>query len=270
MKHISVIPFVAATLVAGAAVVALSPTRPGALASTQPEPTATATSLPAFPTPELAELDRVVQARFAVIPRDGNFGYGRLMVPVSKIHGRFYPATKPELAAVSGVANNKQQVVFALVGRKRFAGRGETTPRFQGPLVLSTAFPSPVVVGSAQDNKAFQKLVEQTRAIARSAPSQKELMPLAESVFASANPNEGAQKQIGEWRVIARSVPASSPECVTCHNGMAQAAAKRPEWKGEQPDLVSPHDPLGVALYCVRSASPAQSENQSPVAQQTH
>jgi len=217
------------------------------------EPLPTAKKTPLFPTRELAELDRVVQARFAVVPRDGNFGYSRVELP-REIHGYFSPNSKAEKAAVSAMAKRKQDVVFALVGRQRFAGRSVENGGFRGPLVLT----SPFYTGSLKTRAAVIEANVAINKITKNAPSAKELIPLADEVFAQAKPENGKRKQIGGWKVVACPVPASSQACVTCHNSMAKAAAKQPDWKGGKPDLVSLHDPLGVALYCVRTAPKTQ------------
>ncbi len=239
---------------------------PSARSSVQvaPTPEPTATALPRFPSAELAELDRVVQARFAVVPRDGRFGYGRIAGFVSEepvfIHGQFSPVSKTEIAAVAALVKNHQDVVFSLIGRKHSAARSPGTPRVQGPLVLTSPLVGSYIGVAAATLKAshqtFQQAERELQIIAKNAPSPQELMPLAEGVLAKTNPDEGAQAQIGEWHIVARPVPASGPQCLSCHNNMAKAAAKAT--KGVQPELVSLGDPLAVALYAVRSVPDAQ------------
>ncbi len=243
--------FALAGVTVGGSAVALF-VSPSAQSSAVIEPTPAPTAMPRFPSAELAELDRVVQARFAVVPRDGNFGYSRIALP-QPIHGRFSPISKPEIAAVSALAKKNQRVVFSLIGHAYSAARGPKTPRIQGPLVLTSPFAGGFIDEAALKAKhqTLDQAAHEAELIAKSAPSQKDLLPLAQEVFDKTKPDEGAQAQIGEWHVIARPVPASGPQCVSCHNTMAQEIAKKT--KDVQPELVSLGDPLAVALYAVSS-----------------
>ena len=211
-----------------------------------------------FPSHELEALDRVVQARFAVVPRDGSFGYDRV-VPRILLHGGFYPDSKPEQVAVAKLRATKQQVVFYLVGRARTAASPMQRPRVQGPLVMTPHLNSSGYSAEEGDDERDA----QDTAMSTSAPKQQAFLPLANEVLTQAKPDAGAQKQVGEWKVVACPIPASSPACVTCHNNMAQAAAKLPSAKGAKPELISLHDPLGVALYCVRTAPKATAKQQT-------
>ncbi len=204
-----------------------------------------------FPSRELEELDRVVQARFAVVPRDGSFGYSRL-VPRISAHGPFYPESPPERAAIAKLQETKQQVVFYLVGRPRDPLLRFVADRVQGPLLMTSRIYGPERFYGKQ---AWGQAQAGDDALAKQAPKEEAFLPVAYAVLNQAKPDDGAQKHVGEWKVVACPIPASSPACVTCHNNMAQAAAKRAKPNGEKPDLVSLHDPLGVALYCVRTAS---------------
>lgn len=201
-----------------------------------------------FPTRELKELDRVVQARFAVIPMDGSFGFSRI-TPPGGMHGTFYPASKPEVAVVDGLKTTRQQVAFYLVGRKEFAGRFMGMNRVYGPVILPS-----VAVRPWKTKAEYQTAKAEYESVSASAPQNSKLCEVADAVFAQAKPGDGTQTQVKEWHIIARPIEASSMECVTCHNNMATRAAESAKPPIEKPDLVSLHDPLGIALYCVRTA----------------
>jgi len=235
-------------------------TQKGAFSSEVPA-TPVPSPTPLFPTHDLEELDRSVQAYFAVIPRDGNFGYSR--IPTNDpIHASYHPATKEDQAIVSKLRDAKQDVVFFLVGRERSAARRFGSKRTKGPLFITSRF-FDGSMRTAQDITQAQKEAENIR---KSAPDGRQLPLLADTVFTQPKPDEGAQREMGDWKVIACPIEASSPECVTCHNNMAQAAAKSPGSlaPSAKPDLVSLHDPLGVALYCVRTMPQAAAQQTIP------
>ncbi len=224
--------------------------------SSEVEPAPTAT--PLFPTRELAELDGAVQAYFKVIPSDGSFGFSRLPTFRPR-HAAYNPHSKEDRAIVSKLRDNKQEVVFFLVGREKFAARSFSRQRVQGPIVITSPFASAV----APEKEALKQAQTEVGAVVKSAPTGPELLPIADEVFASTQSDKGAQKQVGAWQVTACPIQASSPECVTCHNNMARAAKINAgsTVPTDHPDLVALGDTLGVALYCYRSTVKVTTKN---------
>ena len=256
MKRSLLFGLVGFVLVAGALGLSALPSAQSA-ASVEEAPAPT----PLFPTQELAELDRSVQAFFRVVPDDGSFGFSR--IPTFKPrHAAYNPHSTQDRAVVSKLRGAKQDVLFLLVGREKFASRSLMRKRVQGPILITSPFTSAVV----SDKEAFKQAQIEAGAVMKSAPKGPGLVTVADEVFANAQPEKGARTQMGNWKVIACPIEASSPQCVTCHNNMAHAATVNngSTVPTDNPDIVSLHDPLGVALYCYRPKVESSSQTRAP------
>lgn len=226
---------------------------PFAIAWWRREPAQVAARPYRFPTPELAELDRAVQARFAVVP-DSDFGLGR----VGPRHGYFYPASALEKSAVGNLQKAQQEVIFYVVGRNTILKQRnyrDFAP-VQGPVYITPRTPLAV---TPTIKEYTQIRFFSPNGVAKDAPSDAKLIALSRRVFDNDTLRNGTDGRINQWQVVARPVTASSQQCVDCHNNYAP-------WKPEEKrtsfgftrlsnhDAVSLGDTLGVALYCYRPA----------------
>lgn len=207
-----------------------------------------------FPTRELAELDREVQARFAVVP-DKDFGLSR----IGPRHGYFSPLTPREKSVIAALQKSKQEVVFYVVGRNTILKQhnvGSNLSPVQGPVYITPHAPVQV---NADVVPYTQARYFSSNGVAKDAPSDKQLIDVARPIFADASIRLGTNTKINSWNVVARPVEASSQACVNCHNARItwKTPDKRTSWslsRSANLDIVSLHDTLGIALYCYRPA----------------
>ena len=205
-----------------------------------------------FPTRELEELDRAVQARFAVVP-DKDFGMGR----IGPRHSYFSPIIPQEKQAVAGLQSAKQQVLFYVVGRNTILGQQNylSFSPVQGPVYIT---PNRRVDSFPTVNLTSQVRFNSADGVPKDAPTDLQLVAAGRRVFDDPTLREGTNSQIDSWHVVARPVLATSEACVSCHNSRApwKTADKRVGFtlsRNTNRDIVSLHDPLGVALYCYRT-----------------
>lgn len=93
--------------------------------------------------------------------------------------------------------------------------------------------------------------------VPKDSPTDDQLITTAKRVFDDATLREGTNGKINSWNIIARPVLATSEACVNCHNSRApwKTDDKQPTFtlsRAARHDMVSLHDPLGIALYCYR------------------
>ncbi|HVF11181.1 MAG TPA: hypothetical protein VNA16_10280, partial [Abditibacteriaceae bacterium] len=94
-----------------------------------------------FPSQELAALDRVVQARFAVVPTK-NFGVDR----IGSLHELFVPETQNEKAVIAALRRHHQNVAFYVISRRTFTKERGPVGYYpvQGPVYMTGNKPPPV------------------------------------------------------------------------------------------------------------------------------
>lgn len=212
----------------------------------------------AFPTQELQKLDQVVQARFAIVPKDGTFGYSRITIP-TQVHAHFYPSTPKERSIVTALKNSGTDVVFFLGGSKQFQGRIFGKERVRGPVLLTSAG---FTNGQQLTSRQMQdKIDKENETLLKNAPKAAALEELTDEVLANPQKARETGIEVNGWRVVARPIEASVSRCVTCHNSLAKPQAKSSLFK-EAPETISLHDPLGVALYCFRKEAGKVSKGQ--------
>lgn len=93
-----------------------------------------------FPAEEFAALDRIVQARFAVVPTD-DFGITR----IGKRHAVFSPSTHGETTVISALERRNLDIVFYVAGADYLLNRDSRLgPRFLSGPVFISGFKRPV------------------------------------------------------------------------------------------------------------------------------
>ena len=190
-----------------------------------------------FPFAELAALDNVVQARFAVVPTD-DFGMGR----VGKRHAYFTPVTSEEQRAVD---NLRGQIYFFVAGRRMLLKKhGPDNPHaIHGPVVMAPGKPLKASVTTPQGKWSNSPISFQTPGkMPPDLPSETQLAEVAARVLDGFYEIDGAARQIGRWEVVMTPVRATKQECADCHN---HEYRPRDEW-------LYIGDTLGVAMYAYR------------------
>jgi len=204
-----------------------------------------------FPFAEMAALDRVVQARFAVVP-DKDFGIDR----IGKRHEVFVPQTAKEKAVIAALKKRGYEVVFYVAGRNYLRDvPGRLGWNFlQGPIFITDKTPvkgqqtpysfidpngpsfqpNPVPAGLPEGGK----LVE---------PSP--LKASARKALESFETSEGMDFSMAGWQIAARPVRASQQACVDCHNRQL-VGDKFYHWRNHLDFELG--DTIGVAMYAYR------------------
>ncbi|BCM90886.1 hypothetical protein IAD21_02749 [Abditibacteriota bacterium] len=206
-----------------------------------------------FPTQSLEELDHAVQIRFAVVP-DKDFGVNR----IGPRHGYFSPITSQEQQAVNDLRKDNQEVVFYVVGRNTIL-RQQNWLSFspvQGPIYITPNHrvnSAPEVGGRGSQVRFYSQA-----GVPSDSPTDAQLIKISRRVFNDPALREGTNGKINSWHVAARPVLATSEACVNCHNSRApwKNKARQSSFvlsRQSNLDIVSLHDPLGIALYCYRS-----------------
>jgi hypothetical protein len=200
-----------------------------------------------FPSAEIAALDRVVQARFAVTP-DNDFGMGR----IGKRHEYFEPVSEAEQNAMQGLGQAKQEVAFYVVSRnvirKQRTGYGQ--PPVQGPIYMKARHPIGKLAGPYP--RAVPLRFYTHNEVPANLPSDDDVTAVGSRLFNEPELASGMTSKIGSWKVVAVPIPASSQSCLDCHN-------MNPPWKRHagffesKRDYIELGDMLGTAVYCYRA-----------------
>ncbi len=206
-----------------------------------------------FPVPELAMLDKVVQARFAEMPTD-NFGTDR----VGKRHSVFVPKTASEKASVAALQRKGYEVVFYVAGERYFRYdyehilrfNGLTIPFIQGPIFMTGKPPAgyeanPYFFFDENYGKELGKVPTGLPDGGKVGTASRLKAP-AVKAFAAFKQREGMDFQIDDWKIAARAVRVSQKGCFGCH----QVSVKH--WYGSRWENPSIGDTLGVAMYAYR------------------
>lgn len=205
-----------------------------------------------FPSRELAELDRAVQARLAIVP-DNDFGLAR----IGPRHGYFYPATQPEKLAIKNLQASRQDVIFYIVGRNSILKQQNylNYQPVQGPVYIT---PKTSLRVKPEIEKYTQARFISDNGVAKDAPSDYQLVALSRRVYKDAALRNGTTTKIDKWNVVARPVAASAQQCVDCHNSRAPWVPPEQRhftlFRTGNHDMISLGDTVGVALYCYRPA----------------
>lgn len=229
-----------------------------------------------FPFQELADIDRDLQARFAVVP-DKDFGIERTY---GNQHYLYNPQTPTELATVAALKRENTSVAFYLMSRALWmrSWDGWGYKPIQGPVLLTGRIQPPLprrVNFDTRDDSRKQEVINQdggfgatddrqtismhnpagtpvpTPAPPSGAPSFNQLQSIGNRVFEMAEDAPktakiGVNEQLNaRWRVAAVPIRASQPACLPCHvyNPLPtnRNAARRTK--------VDLGDALGVAFY---------------------
>jgi hypothetical protein len=206
-----------------------------------------------FPVTELAALDQVVQARFAVIP-EKDFGVSR----IGKRHEVFVPQTAQEKSVVAALKRRGYEVVFYVAGRGYLKDqRARLGPHFlQGPIFITR----PPQVAKVTPY-TYMPLMPERYTKAPSAtplpglpgggPIVSPLKAPAQEAFWKFETSDGTDFQAGKWNIVARPVRASSQTCVDCHNSRQMGRG----WPFGNAEELKLGDTLGVAMYAYRRKS---------------
>ena len=94
-----------------------------------------------FPNAQVAALDKVVQARFQVVP-NSDFGVGR----IGERHEYFKPTTEAERAAIRDITRARQEVAFYVVPRNVFKEQTNWLgwSPVQGPVYMTARRPESI------------------------------------------------------------------------------------------------------------------------------
>lgn len=232
-----------------------------------------------FPSPELAALDRDMQARFAIVP-EKDFGIVRTYGPQ---HYLYNPSTPAERATVAALRKSKTEVAFYLMSRSLWlqAWDGAGYKPIQGPVVIDEKIqaPLPRKVNFFTDNRTLGKpVLDQEDGFGpeqgltkqgipthnpdgtpvpsptppSNAPDTNKLQELGNTVFEAAEGTDatqsvGDQTTWKEWKIVAVPIRASQEACLPCHK--YDMPRKRP-LPGKI--KVGVGDALGVAFYMYR------------------
>ncbi|RYX85488.1 hypothetical protein EON83_05850 [bacterium] len=244
-----------------------------------------------FPTPELASLNRDLQARFAVVP-DKDFGIVRAY---GNQHYLYNPQTPTEKTTIAALKNKKTDAAFYLMSRALWlrAWDGAGYKPIQGPVHLTgkITLPLPRAINFyPTNNKTKERVIDQEQARGMDgkdgltthnpdgtpvssptpplkAPSVNALQEIGNRVFELAeeyphNAKIGISRRVNKrWKVVAVPIRANKPACISCH-------IYRP--LGPNPNATSRTtievgDALGVAFYLYAVAE-KQQKQQKPSA----
>lgn len=195
-----------------------------------------------FPFAGLAQLDRVVQARFAVIPRD-NFGMAR----IGPRHDLFRPASAVENTAIGNLRNAGYDVVYYVAGRNYLLSGSTNGYRsfLQGPIYMTQKPALQVVTTQGR----YEQPVFHTQAQPAGLPAEDFLREPLTNMLASSSrwdrtaTPDGHDFEAGKWHAVAVPVRASSQACVNCHRYFSRSQNWGAPGLGE---------PLGISLYLYR------------------
>ncbi len=235
----------------------------------------------AFPTADLAALDRDVQARFAVVP-EKDFGIERAY---GNQHYLYNPSTPAERATVAALKKQNTEAAFYLMSRALWlrSWDGWGFKPIQGPVSLTGKVKAPIPrqvnfitkdyftnknvplnqeggygadgsreEGLATHNPAGTPVAAPTPPT--HAPRFNQLQQIGNEVFemvenAPHNARIGANSEWKNWKIVAVPIRASQKACIGCHVYQPYASPKPP---GKL--KVEVGDALGVAFYAYRPA----------------
>ena len=235
----------------------------------------------AFPTAQLAALDRDLQARFAVVP-DKDFGIERTY---GNQHYLYNPSTPAERATIAALRKQKTEAAFYLMSRALWlrSWDGWGYKPIQGPVVLTGKISAPlprIINFNPRKQSPDVPVLDQTDAFGdqsdageglpthspdgqtvpsptppQTPPDYNELQALGNQVFALAEnaPHEtkiGALTKMKNWQIVAVPIRASHQECLPCHVYRPMGKSKA---RGKLKIEVG--DALGVAFYTYRPTS---------------
>lgn len=247
----------------------------------------------AFPTRELAAIDRYLQVRFAVVP-DKDFGIERTY---GNQHYLYDPQTPAEHSHVAALKQQKTQAAFYLMSRalwlRTWDGAGYKP--IQGPVLLTGKIDSPlprfvnfVPNFVPRDGKHETEIIDQDHAFGAATssedlpshnpdgtpipapttpanvPTYNALQAIGNRVFELAEnaPHTakiGVSEPINEsWKVVAVPIRASNAKCLPCH--VYQPLGKNPN--APKRTTVEVGDALGVAFYLYRTGEIAQTQKE--------
>lgn len=244
-----------------------------------------------FPFQELADIDRDLQARFAVVP-DKDFG---ILRAYGNQHYLYNPQTPTERATIAALKKEKTSVAFYLMSRALWmrSWDGWGYKPIQGPVLLTEKLQSPLprrVNFDPLDNSRKQEIINQERAVGANdkgqtislhnpagtpvpalksppnAPSFNTLQLIGNRVFEMA---EDAPKtaKIGlneklnaRWSVVAVPIRASGQACLPCH--VYRPLPTNPN--AARRTTVEIGDALGVAFYLFDRPRPVPSQTPTP------
>jgi len=248
-----------------------------------------------FPFQELADIDRDLQARFAVVP-DKDFGIERTY---GNQHYLYNPQTPTERATITALKREKTSVAFYLMSRALWmrSWDGWGYKPIQGPVLLTEKLQSPLprrVNFNPLDNSSKQVIINQERASSAdgngqtipmhnpagtpvpelkpppNAPSFNQLQLIGNRVFEMAE-NTPKTTKIGlneklntRWRVVAVPIRASSQACLSCH--VYSPLPTNPN--ASRRTTVEIGDALGVAFYLFDR--PLSMPKKTPTPKPTH
>ena len=229
-----------------------------------------------FPFQELADIDRDLQARFAVVP-DKDFGIERTY---GNQHYLYNPQTPTERATMAALTRKETSVAFYLMSRALWmrSWDGWGYKPIQGPVILTEKIQSPLprrVNFNPLDNSSKQEIINQERASSAdgnsqtipmhdpagtpvpelkpppNAPSFNQLQHIGNRVFEMAENTPktsiiGVNEKVNaRWRVVAVPIRASSQACLSCH--VYSPLPTNPN--ASRRTTVEIGDALGVAYY---------------------
>lgn len=232
----------------------------------------------AFPTAELAALDRDLQARFAVVP-DKDFGIERAYGPQ---HYLYNPNTPAERATISALKKQKTEAAFYLMSRALWlrSWDGWGYKPIQGPVAITGKIKAPIprqINFDVRDGSQKKAILNQENGQGPSVEEQKGLQtnnpagtPVASPTPPANAPGFNRLQQIGNqvfelvedapktakigvteklenWQVVAVPIRATQKACLPCH--IYQPLGKNPRAGKTKVEV---GDALGVAFYAYR------------------
>lgn len=245
-----------------------------------------------FPTRELAQLDRDLQARFAVVP-DKDFGIERTY---GYQHYLYNPRSQRERATISALKQKKTEAAFYLMSRALWlrSWDGYGYKPIQGPVHLTGKITLPLprainFIPRGPDFKVKGAIVDQDQGVGpdeqhggipthnpdgtpvssptppRGAPSFNALQKIGNEIFEMAEDAPrtakiGLSQRVNErWHVVAVPIRASQPACLPCHvyNPYASNSNTSSRLK------LKVGDALGVAFYLYNVAETRKAPSQT-------
>ena len=243
----------------------------------------------AFPTKELAAIDRDLQVRFAVVP-DKDFGIERAY---GNQHYLYDPQTPAERSHVAALKGQKTQAAFYLMSRALWlrAWDGWGYKPIQGPVLLTGKLQAPLprrINFDPRESSTNKAIIDQDNSYGATgrenglplhnpdgtpvpspmpppnAPRYNQLQEIGNRVFEMAE-NAPATAKIGlsesvnsHWKVVAVPIRASNAKCLPCH--VYQPLGHNPN--APKRTNVQVGDALGVAFYLYRTGEIAQTKKE--------
>lgn len=241
----------------------------------------------AFPTKELAAIDRDLQVRFATVP-EKDFGIERTY---GNQHYLYNPQTSAERSHVAALKKQKTQAAFYLMSRALWlrSWDGWGYKPIQGPVLLTGKLKSPLprrINFNPRDYAMSKAIIDQDNSFGTTdldvglpmnnpdgtpipspipppgAPKFNQLQALGNRVFEMAE-NAPVTAVIGvsepinqSWKVVAVPIRASNAKCLPCH--IYRPMKQNPN--APKRTTVQVGDALGVAFYLYRSSELAQTK----------